>query len=175
MVPESRQWVPVTIPPGAFLIQVGDLLTRWTGRAIRPNIHRVVNPPREVAATSRRLSIPYFHYPRLDLVVETAPSCRRPGIRAPRPVVAWDHTFKRQEDYSGDYGVSAELASVAADASGALRLVKRGNRAESPILRAFAGPGSCGGIPLAQRARLDPAQRKPALRDPALRNPARPH
>jgi isopenicillin N synthase-like dioxygenase len=99
MLPHSRAWVPVMIPPDAFLVQAGDLLTRWTNRVIRPNIHRVVNPPAEVAATSRRLSIPYFHYPRLDLVVEAAPSCVTADRRPPQPVVAGEHVFRRQEDY----------------------------------------------------------------------------
>jgi isopenicillin N synthase-like dioxygenase len=86
MLPHSRSWVPAMIPPDAFLVQAGDLLTRWTSRVIRPNIHRVVNPPAAVAATSRRLSIPYFHHPRLDPRVEAAPSCPAPGRRAARPV-----------------------------------------------------------------------------------------
>jgi isopenicillin N synthase-like dioxygenase len=114
MLPHSREWVAVTIPPGAFLVQIGDLLARWTNRLIRPNIHRVVNPPAHVAATSRRLSIPYFHYPRLDTVVAAAPSCVAPArpqampgrppagrLRPPRPVLARDHVFRRQEDYKG--------------------------------------------------------------------------
>ena len=122
MLPHSRSWVPVMIPPDAFLVQAGDLLTRWTNRVIRPNIHRVVNPPVEVAATSRRLSIPYFHYPRLDLLVEAAPSCVAPapglGRRVPRPVVAADHVFRRQEDYKGADvdGVEEALAAALAEA-----------------------------------------------------------
>jgi isopenicillin N synthase-like dioxygenase len=104
MLPHSREWVPVLIPADAFLVQAGDLLARWTSHTIRPNIHRVVNPPAEVAATSRRLSIPYFHYPRLDLTVEPAPSCLPPGRRPARQVVAGEHAFQRQEDYKDTYG-----------------------------------------------------------------------
>jgi len=117
MLPHSRSWVPVMIGPDAFLVQAGDLLTRWTNRVIRPNIHRVVNPPAEVAATSRRLSIPYFHYPRLDLVVAAAPSCVSEDRRAPRPVVAGDHVFRRQEDYKDATidGIEAALAEALAD------------------------------------------------------------
>jgi isopenicillin N synthase-like dioxygenase len=118
MLPHSRSWVPVMIPPDAFLVQAGDLLTRWTSRVVRPNIHRVVNPPADVAATSRRLSIPYFHYPRLDLLVEAAPSCLGTGRRPARPVVARDHVFRRQEDYKGADidGVEEALAAALADA-----------------------------------------------------------
>ena len=95
---------------GAFLVQAGDLLARWTSYAIRPNIHRVVNPPAEVAARSRRISIPYFHYPRLDLLVEAAPSCLAPGRRPSRPVIAGEHAFSRQEDYKGDDDAGVEDA-----------------------------------------------------------------
>jgi isopenicillin N synthase-like dioxygenase len=118
MLPRYREWVPVLIPAGAFLVQAGDLLARWTSHVIRPNIHRVVNPPAEVAATSRRLSIPYFHYPRLDLLVEPAPGCLRGGRRAARPVVAGEHAFRRQEDYKDPYGDGIEDAIAAALATG---------------------------------------------------------
>jgi isopenicillin N synthase-like dioxygenase len=114
MLPHSREWVPVLIPPDAFLVQAGDLLARWTSHVIRPNIHRVVNPPREVAATSRRLSVPYFHYPRLDLLVEPAPSCLADGRRPARPVVAGEHAFSRQQDYKEADGDGIEEAIVAA-------------------------------------------------------------
>jgi isopenicillin N synthase-like dioxygenase len=116
MLPHSREWVPVQIPDGAFLVQAGDLLARWTSYLIRPNIHRVVNPPAEVAARSRRLSIPYFHYPRLDLLVESAPSCLGEGRRAARPAIAGEHAFRRQEDYKGpdSAGVDEALAALSA-------------------------------------------------------------
>jgi isopenicillin N synthase-like dioxygenase len=116
MLPHSREWVPVLIPAGAFLVQAGDLLARWTSHVIRPNIHRVVNPPAEVAATSRRISIPYFHYPRLDLLVEAAPSCLGSGRRAARPVIAGEHAFRRQEEYKDAYGDNVEEAIAAATA-----------------------------------------------------------
>jgi isopenicillin N synthase-like dioxygenase len=114
MLPHSREWVPVQIPADAFLVQAGDLLARWTSHVIRPNIHRVVNPPADVAAASRRISVPYFHYPRLDLLVEAAPSCLGAGRRAARPVIAGEHAFSRQEDYKDAYGDSVEEAIAAA-------------------------------------------------------------
>jgi len=94
-------------------------LTRldWTSHVIRPNIHRVVNPPAEAAATSRRISIPYFHYPRLDLLIEAAPSCLGPGRRPARPVVAGEHVFRRQDDYRETDGDNVEGAIAAATAT----------------------------------------------------------
>ena len=95
----ERRWTPVVIPPEAYVVQVGDLFSRWTNRRVPANVHRVVNPPREVAATASRLAIVYFHYPALDAVVEPAPSCV--GADGPRvePIVAGEHLFRRQDAF----------------------------------------------------------------------------
>ncbi|MCU1380905.1 MAG: 2OG-Fe(II) oxygenase [Acidimicrobiales bacterium] len=95
----GREWVPVVIPSDAYVLQVGDLFARWTNKRLPANVHRVVNPPREVAATSSRLALVYFHYPALDAVVTPAPSC----VTADRPalpsLVCGDHLLARQEAY----------------------------------------------------------------------------
>lgn len=57
-------WVPVRFPPGAILLQVGDLLHRWSRGRIPANDHRVVNPPAVPGQTpTDRFSIVYFQYP----------------------------------------------------------------------------------------------------------------
>jgi isopenicillin N synthase-like dioxygenase len=99
MLTGTREWIPVTIPSGAYLMQIGDMLSRWTNRLIKPNVHRVVNPPADVAATSRRLSMPYFQYPRLDITIEPAPSCVTAERPAAKPLVAIEHFYQRQEGY----------------------------------------------------------------------------
>jgi isopenicillin N synthase-like dioxygenase len=96
--PRSNEWSAVDFPPDVFLVQAGDLLARWTNNAIRANVHRVVNPPADVAATARRMALVYFHYPALDTVVTPAPSCVAGG-RALPALVAGDHLLKRQEGY----------------------------------------------------------------------------
>lgn len=89
--PGVEGWTPVSIPSGAYLIQVGDLLARWTNDKIKANIHRVVNPPAAVATTSRRTSVVYFHYPSLDLTVTPAPSCIDEDRPAGAPMAAAGH------------------------------------------------------------------------------------
>jgi isopenicillin N synthase-like dioxygenase len=89
--PGSEQWVPVVVPPEAYLVQVGDLLARWTNDIIHANIHRVVNPPASVAAQSRRTSLVYFHYPNLDITVTPAPSCVRDPESLGAPIAAAGH------------------------------------------------------------------------------------
>ena len=87
------------IPADAYVVQVGDLFSRWTNRRIPANLHRVVNPPRDVAAQASRLALVYFHYPALDAVVSPAPSCvddERPAIE---PIGAGEHLLRRQEAF----------------------------------------------------------------------------
>jgi isopenicillin N synthase-like dioxygenase len=95
----ERTWVPVVIPDDAYVIQVGDLLSRWTNKRIPANVHRVVNPPREVAATASRLALVFFHYPRLDALITPAPSCVDADGARFEPVVAGEHVQRRQEAY----------------------------------------------------------------------------
>jgi isopenicillin N synthase-like dioxygenase len=100
-LPGSTEWIPVVIPPEAFLVQAGDLLSRWTNRVIRPNAHRVVNPPRDVAATARRQAVVYFHYPSLTHTVTPAPSCvARSGAPTLEPLHAGDHLMYRQAAFA---------------------------------------------------------------------------
>jgi isopenicillin N synthase-like dioxygenase len=101
----SGEWTPVTIPADAFLVQAGDLLARWTNRLIRANIHRVVNPPPELAATARRQAVVYFHYPNLDAVVIPAPACvAASGAPALAPLHSGDHLMHRQRSFAEDGG-----------------------------------------------------------------------
>ena len=97
--PTGRGWTPVVIPDDAYVIQVGDLFSRWTNRRVPANLHRVVNPPREVAATASRLALVYFHYPALDTVVAPAPSCVDAEHPAIEPIGAGDHLLRRQDAF----------------------------------------------------------------------------
>jgi len=100
-LPGSSRWIGVQIPPEAYLVQAGDLLSRWTNRIIRPNAHQVINPPREVAATARRQAVVFFHYPALDHVVVPAPSCVAASGSPPMtPLHAGDHLLRRQAAFA---------------------------------------------------------------------------
>jgi isopenicillin N synthase-like dioxygenase len=69
------QWVDVPAVPGTFVVNLGDSLERWTNEKWVSTMHRVVNPPRDVAATHSRVSIPYFVQPNYDTVIECIDSC----------------------------------------------------------------------------------------------------
>lgn len=69
------RWMPVHIPPGSFVINIGDLMMRWTNDRWVSTLHRVVNPPEAVAAQARRLSLGFFHHPNYDAEVACIPTC----------------------------------------------------------------------------------------------------
>jgi isopenicillin N synthase-like dioxygenase len=73
---QAREWVDVPIVPGCFIVNLGDLMARWTNDYWVSTLHRVVNPPMETADVSRRQSLVFFHNPNYDAVVECIPSCQ---------------------------------------------------------------------------------------------------
>jgi isopenicillin N synthase-like dioxygenase len=73
---QAREWVDVPIMPGCFIVNLGDLMARWTNDYWVSTLHRVVNPPMEAADLSRRQSLVFFHNPNYDAVVECIPSCQ---------------------------------------------------------------------------------------------------
>jgi isopenicillin N synthase-like dioxygenase len=62
-------WVPVPVIDGAFTVNVGDLMMRWSNDRWRSTLHRVANPPVATNDLSRRLSIGMFFIPNYDAVV----------------------------------------------------------------------------------------------------------
>jgi|TARA_R110000868_G_scaffold353707_8_gene614917 isopenicillin N synthase-like dioxygenase len=69
------RWEPVPIVPGAFIINLGDLMAQWTNDEWVSTMHRVVNPARDQAIGSRRQSLVFFHQPNYDAVIECIPTC----------------------------------------------------------------------------------------------------
>jgi isopenicillin N synthase-like dioxygenase len=70
------EWVGVKPVPGAFVVNIGDLMMQWTNDMWKSTMHRVVNPPRDLALGSRRISLVFFHQPNYDAMVECLASCR---------------------------------------------------------------------------------------------------
>lgn len=57
------EWVDVPLVPGAFVVNIGDLVEMWTNRHYRSAVHRVCNPDLASGEASRRISIVYFQHP----------------------------------------------------------------------------------------------------------------
>jgi isopenicillin N synthase-like dioxygenase len=89
------QWLDVTPHPGAFTINIGDLIARWTNDRWRSTLHRVVNPPRE-QAIARRLSLVFFSGPNDDARIECLPTCQSAANPAKYgPVVARQYVLSK--------------------------------------------------------------------------------
>ena len=67
-------WYPVQPEPGALLINLGDLLARWSNDRWLSTMHRVV-PPRDARHLTRRRSAAYFHDGNADAVISTLEPC----------------------------------------------------------------------------------------------------
>lgn len=74
----AGEWLDVPIIPETFIINIGELMARWTNDRWIATLHRVVNPPRAKAHDSERLSIVFFHNPNYDAVISCLPSCTSP-------------------------------------------------------------------------------------------------
>jgi len=69
-------WHDVPPHPGSFVINVGDLMSRWTNGRWRSTLHRVINPPRALTGSTRRLSLVAFTGPHEKTLVSCLPSCQ---------------------------------------------------------------------------------------------------
>ena len=80
-------WAEAPLVPGAFIVNIGDLLARWTNERWVSTLHRVVNPPGDRAAGSRRLSLGYFQEVNPDVEVTALPGTVGPGNPARFPPI----------------------------------------------------------------------------------------
>ncbi len=92
----AGEWVDVPVARDSFIINIGELMARWTNEKWRANLHRVVNPPMEQAAASRRLSLVFFHNPNYDTPVAALPGTVLEA-EAPKypPTTSGDHLLKQ--------------------------------------------------------------------------------
>lgn len=85
------QWHAVPIVPGTFVVNLGNLMARWSNDRWVSNLHRVNNPPRDKAMSSRRQSLLYFFHPNYDQVIECLPSCLENGQARYAPITTREH------------------------------------------------------------------------------------
>lgn len=69
-------WLPVTPAPGALLVNLGDLLARWSNDRWLSTMHRVVPPRSADGELIRRRSAAFFHDGNADAVISTLDPCR---------------------------------------------------------------------------------------------------
>jgi isopenicillin N synthase-like dioxygenase len=82
------RWLPVSPPPGALAVNIGDMLQRLTAGRMRSTTHRVVNPVGEAAGRAR-YSMPYFLHFRPDFLIDPM------FAGGEEPITAQDYLMER--------------------------------------------------------------------------------
>lgn len=80
-------WHRVPAVPDSFVINIGDLMQRWTNDEWKSTLHRVAVPPEERRGSSRRQSIAFFHQPNWDAEIACIETCLAPGATPKYPPV----------------------------------------------------------------------------------------
>ncbi|MDP6706395.1 MAG: 2-oxoglutarate and iron-dependent oxygenase domain-containing protein [Alphaproteobacteria bacterium] len=90
-------WHDVARPAGSLVVNLGDMMARWTNDRWRSTLHRVVNPVQAGWGT-RRQSIAYFLHPNYDAEIACLDSCAD-AARPPRyaPILAGAHMAEKME------------------------------------------------------------------------------
>ena len=106
----SGEWFAPPIIPGTFLINLGNIMRRWSNDRFLSTPHGVINE-----SGTDRYSIAYFHSPNPDSVIECLPSCTD-AERPPRhtPAVYRDLVLEfYRANYFHQKGHRSEAAALA--------------------------------------------------------------
>ncbi|PZO81215.1 MAG: isopenicillin N synthase family oxygenase [Mesorhizobium amorphae] len=106
---KAGEWVPAPPVPDSFVMNVGDILARWSNDQFVSTPHRVIN-----RSGRERYSQPFFFDPSMDETIEALPACVPEGS-APKfePVLYGDYLMERIDK---NYHYRKKQAAEAANA-----------------------------------------------------------
>lgn len=84
----AEGWTPVPVLEGAFVVNVGRLLSRWANDRWLASVHRVRKP------IDRRLTLATFFTPRSDATIECLPTCAQPE-ELYKPIAVGEFMYQR--------------------------------------------------------------------------------
>jgi isopenicillin N synthase-like dioxygenase len=94
----GREWLQAPPIPGTFVVNIADLMQRWTNDVFASTRHRAIN-----ASGAPRLSIPFFLGVNYETRIAPLPGCISAGNPAKYlPVIAGDYLFER---LNATYGI----------------------------------------------------------------------
>ena len=72
--PPGGRWIAAPVVEDALIVNIGDLMARWTNDRWVSTLHRVADPVSDGPVPGRR-SIAYFMNPDYDAMIATIPTC----------------------------------------------------------------------------------------------------
>jgi len=92
----AGDWVDVPYVPGGFIINIGDMMQRWTNDRWLSNMHRVANPAQGSGPTKPRQSIAYFLHPNFDAQIAAIPTCVGSEGARHEPITAGEYMHEKE-------------------------------------------------------------------------------
>lgn len=93
----TKEWLDVEPTPGAFVVNLGNLMMRWSNDKYISNLHRVIN-----VSGQERYSIPVFFSGNPDYVVDCLPNCKKEGEEPKWPPITVEQAIL--DGYADSYG-----------------------------------------------------------------------
>ncbi len=84
-------WIAVPPIAGTYVVNIGDMMARWTNDRFASTRHRVFN-----RTGQERYSLPFFGIPDFDAVVTCLPTCEGPGRPAKYPPIHVGEFIRRK-------------------------------------------------------------------------------
>jgi isopenicillin N synthase-like dioxygenase len=95
---QEGSWLRVPPKPSAFVVNLGDMLERWTNGAFKSTLHRVVT-----AGDTERYSIPVFYDPHFDTVVEVLDVFCQDGPAKYPPTTVGGHLMQKYRETHAEF------------------------------------------------------------------------
>ncbi|MCV6598603.1 MAG: isopenicillin N synthase family oxygenase [Mangrovicoccus sp.] len=92
-VRQGDRWIDAPPIPGAYVVNLGDMIARWTNDRYKSTLHRVIN-----LSGRERYSVPFFFTGNPDFEVACIPTCLAAGEAAKYPPIKVEDHLRAMYD-----------------------------------------------------------------------------
>lgn len=105
----TKSWIDVKPTPGALVVNLGNVMMRWSNDRYVSNLHRVIN-----ASGRERYSVPFFYSGNPDFVIDCLPGCED-GVKGSKygPIKVQDWILGRHTNTFREAKGLEELSALA--------------------------------------------------------------